>query len=264
MGERPNRRPWRAAWMGAFGAALTVAGAVIALGDDLLVGVGAAFLGLAMLAALPTTIPVSRRELPEVAPADGTSEAALVFRYSGRAVRAGTVSMGLFAAVMAMLALWPDEIAPGEPFARPLGIVTALFLGGMFVIGLGNSLHGGCLALSPRGLRNGRPAFGLFVPWEAIEDVAATETRGIPLIGIFVSDRRSIGTTRLGRLLLRLDRGRSGDVTLSPAVFQVEPAWVLETIRHYVEHPADRQELGTPAAVERFVRIAWAAEESRA
>jgi hypothetical protein len=242
--------------MAAFGAALTVIGIALLLGDDGIEGIAAIAFGLALLTAVPSGVPSARRELPVVAPVEGTADTALVFRYSTRAMRAGTVSMGLFTVVMAALALWPEELADGDLVARLVGAAGTVLLGGMFLLGVANSRHGGSLALTPAGLRSGRPGFGVFVPWDAIEGVAATQTVGTPLIGVYVKDRGAIEATRMARLLLRLDRGRAGDVTLSPAVFEVEPAWVLATLRHYVEHPEDRRELGTAAAVTRFVQMA--------
>lgn len=244
--------------MAAFGSALAVAGVAFILSGERVKGLAVVAMGLALLATVPLRVPTPRRELPVVAPVDGTVEAALVFRYSVRMVRAGTISTGLFTAVMIAVALWPDEIADGEPLVRPAGVIGTVLLGGMFLVGVANSRHGGSLALTPRGLWNGRRGFGVFVPWDIVEEVVSAEIPGTPLIGVYVTDRGSIQTSRVARFFFRLNRGRVGDVTLAPTIFQVEPAWVLATIRHYLEHPGDRRELGTAAAVTRFVQIAHA------
>ena len=79
------------------------------------------------------------------------------------------------------------------------------------------------------------------VPWEAIQQVRATEVttyvRGVrisePLVGIDVSDPQAIQTGQLERLLLPLNRRLAADITLPIRTLDIDPALLYAALRYY-------------------------------
>lgn len=239
---------------------LLAVAAVVAGSYELSQGNERGFVGLAVAlgaaAAIPWYLRPNKTADPSAAVVDGRAEPGLVFVYSTSRIRAATAAMAVLTAGMIALALWPETIATGMPLARPIGVVGAIFAGGMSTIGVANSRKGGSFALTPTGVFNGRAGYGSFVPWEVVDRVSRTEVKGTPLVALFVSDRDAIEVRGFARWLTRLDTGVYGDVTTSPWALRVDPDVLVAAIRHYLEHPADRRELGTHRAVERFRAIA--------
>jgi hypothetical protein len=90
------------------------------------------------------------------------------------------------------------------------------------------------------------------VPWEAIQQVRATEVAvREPLVGIDVSDPQAIQTSPLERLLLPLNRRLAADVTLPIRTLDIDPPLLYRALRYYHQHPQDRAELATQAGVAR-------------
>jgi hypothetical protein len=97
------------------------------------------------------------------------------------------------------------------------------------------------------------------VPWEAIQQVQATEmtthVRGVsvrePLVGIDVSDPQAIQTGPLERLLLPLNRRLAADVSLPVRTLDIDPPVLYQALRYYHQHPQARAELATQAGLAR-------------
>jgi hypothetical protein len=97
------------------------------------------------------------------------------------------------------------------------------------------------------------------VPWEAIQQVRATEVtthvRGVavgePLLGIDLSDPQAIQTGPLERLLLPLSRRLAADLSLPIRTLDIDPPLLYEALRYYHQHPQARGELATQAGVAR-------------
>jgi hypothetical protein len=97
------------------------------------------------------------------------------------------------------------------------------------------------------------------VPWEAIQQVQATEVttyaRGVrisePLVGIDLSDPEAIQSGPLERLLLPVNRRLAADITLPVRTLDIDPALLLEALRYYHQHPRARAELATQAGLAR-------------
>jgi hypothetical protein len=97
------------------------------------------------------------------------------------------------------------------------------------------------------------------VPWEAIQQVRATEVttqvRGVaveePLVGIDVSDPPAIQTGPLERLLLPLNRRLAADLALPIRTLDIDPPLLYGALRYYHQHPQARAELATQAGLAR-------------
>ncbi len=127
---------------------------------------------------------------------------------------------------------------------------------GFWMVSMAVAVAGAGVASLSSGRERGIAGLALgFVPWEAVVRVARTEVNRTPLAGVFVSDRALMQTTGAARILARLDSGSYGDLIASPWALRADPDALVETIRHYLEHPEGRRELGTHRAVERFEEI---------
>jgi hypothetical protein len=97
------------------------------------------------------------------------------------------------------------------------------------------------------------------VPWEAIQQVRATEVtsyvRGVavrePLVGIDLSDPQAIQTGPLERLLLPLNRRLGADISLPIRTLGIDPRLLYQALRYYHQHPEARAELATEAGLAR-------------
>lgn len=109
------------------------------------------------------------------------------------------------------------------------------------------------LLLSPSAVVIAAGGARTVVPWEAIEQVRATEVttyaRGVrisePLVGIDLSDPQAIQTGQLERLLLPLNRRLAADITLPIRTLDIDPALLYAALRYYHQHPEVRDELET-------------------
>lgn len=145
---------------------------------------------------------------------------------------------------------------PGEsPWpVRLVGAVGTMFfgVGGLVAArrGWGRNWR---LLLTPSAVVIAMAGARTVVPWEAIQQVQATEVtthvRGVavsePLVGIDLSDLEAISTGPLERLLLPLNRRLAADITLPIRTLDIDPALLYEALRYYHQHPQDRAELAT-------------------
>lgn len=73
------------------------------------------------------------------------------------------------------------------------------------------------------------------------------------MLGISLHDRKRVETTRIGRLLLPVNRLLSpAEITHPLDAFVARPAVVVATLEHYFTHPEERKLLqsGTAGAVD--------------
>jgi hypothetical protein len=177
---------------------------------------------------------------------------------------------GWAAACLALASLgfivFADAIAddPGEsPWpVRLVGAVGTVFFGvGGFIAAHRSWGRNWRLLLTPSAVVIAMGEARTRVPWEAIQQVRATEVtthvRGVavtePLVGIDLSDPQAIQSGPLERLLLPLNRRLAADITLPVRTLDIDPALLLEALRYYHQHPKARAELrdpgrtGTPA-----------------
>jgi hypothetical protein len=100
------------------------------------------------------------------------------------------------------------------------------------------------------------------VPWEAIQQVRATEVttrvRGVtvrePLVGIDLHDPQAIQTSALQRRLLPLSRRLAADLALPVRTLDVDQPLLYQALRYYHQHPQARAELATQAGLVRLQR----------
>ena len=152
---------------------------------------------------------------------------------------------------------------PGEsPWpVRLVGAVGVVFFGvGGFVAARRGWGRRWRVLLSPSAVVIAIGGARTVVPWEAIQQVRATEVtthvRGVairePLVGIDVSDPQAIQTGPLERLLLPLNRRLAADITLPIRTLDIDPALLYQALRYYHQHPQARGELATQAGLARM------------
>lgn len=176
--------------------------------------------------------------------------AGLVFRYDAIPTYLLSAFLGMTtAALIAMgFVAAADATLQGYAVAAVLGglaILTVVFLA-VFL-----KLAPGQVVVGPDGVHHRGLTFTHFVPWEAVVDVAALWSHS-PVIFI-----RTIGSSAT---VTRNYLGRStpGPQALSPfdtisgRWLAADPAILLQTLAHYIVHPADRPELSDPAALRRI------------
>ena len=246
----------------AFALLTAAAGIAMTIGRDAAGPATAAF-GLALVCVYPAMLPRRPGVEPVVSQVAGTAESGLVFRRSRARVRSVVGGLGLFGLSFALMWASVEAFVDGadDRFLRIVAPLGAVLFGAMFVNGL-RGLDGGQLALTPRGVRFSQGGSVFFVPWESIVGVRATAMRSRPgggrepLIGMDLTTRDAVETSAVSRLLLKLTPRAYGDVTVAPRLFEVDPALVLATLRHFHENPAERQDLGSERALQRFGAIA--------
>jgi hypothetical protein len=152
---------------------------------------------------------------------------------------------------------------PGEsPWpVRLVGAVGTMFFGvGGFMLARRGWGRRWWLLLAPSAVVMAMGGARTVVPWEAIQQVRATEVtthvRGVavrePLVGIDVSDPQAIQTGPLERLLLPLHRRLAADITLPIRTLDIDPLRLYEALRYYHQHPQARAELATEAGLARM------------
>jgi hypothetical protein len=262
------RRPFAGwgqfAFMLVVGGLLSAGGLVLALtGQGAERGVGAT-IGLFFLGCLlstPLFLPGRRRgrlRLETVRLGDRHERGMLVPYSSWRTVL-------LFGAIACLalaflgLVVFADAMAdPGEsPWPlRLLGTVGGVFFGlGGVLFALRGWGRRWRVLLTPTAVVIGVGGARTVVPWEAIQQVRATEVttrvRGIavrePLVGIDLSDPQAIQTGPVERLLLPLNRRLAADVSLPIRTLDIDPRLFCQALRYYHQHPEARAELATEA-----------------
>jgi hypothetical protein len=153
---------------------------------------------------------------------------------------------------------------PGEsPWpVRLVGVIGVVFFGvGGFLLARRGWGRRWRLLLSPSAVVIAAGGARTVVPWEAIQQVRATEVtthvRGVrisePLVGIDVSDPQAIQTGQLERLLLPLNRRLAADITLPVRTLDIDPALLYAALRYYHQHPEARDELKTQDGLARLL-----------
>jgi hypothetical protein len=251
------------------GGLLTAGGLVLALtgrGADRGAGATIALFFLACLLAAPLLAPGRRRGRLrlETVRLGERQERGILVPYSGwrTALLLGVIAC--LALAMLGFVVFADAFAddPGQsPWPmRLLGAVGVVFfgLGGLVFAYRGRGRRWRVL-LTPSAVVIAAGGARTVVPWEAIQQVRATEVttrvRGIavsePLVGIDLSDPQAIQTGRLERLLLTWSRRLGADLTLPIRTLDIYPPLFYQALRYYHQHPQTRAELATPAGLAR-------------
>jgi hypothetical protein len=252
------------------GGSLSAGGVWLALtgrGAERGAGVTTALFFLACLLVAPLFAPRRRRARVRLEPVSlgGRQEHGVVVPYSGAGQAVLLVACALLAAACLGFVVFADAFAddPGEsPWpVRLVGGVGAAFFGLGFVVGARRGWgRRWRVLLTPSAVVITAGRARTVVPWEAVANVRATEVtthvRGLaigePLVGIDVHDLEAIRTGPLERLLLPLNRRLAADITLPVRTLDVDPARLIQVLRHYHEHPEARAELATPKGLARF------------
>jgi hypothetical protein len=267
------RRPFAGwgqfAFMLVGGGLLTAGGLVLALtgrGADRGAGATIALFFLACLLAAPLLAPGRRRGRLRL----GTvrlgerQERGILVPYSGwrtalllgviACLALATLGFVVFAGALA------DDPGQSPLPMRLLGAVGVVFfgLGGLVFAYRGRGRRWRVL-LTPSAVVIAAGGARTVVPWEAIQQVRATEAatrvRGVavsePLVGIDLSDPQAIRTGRLERLLLPWSRRLGADLTLPIRTLDIDPPLLYQALRYYHQHPQTRAELATPAGLAR-------------
>jgi hypothetical protein len=273
--EQPHgwRRPFAGWGQFAFmligGGLLTVGGLVLALtgeGADRGAGATIALFFFACFLAAPLFWPGRRqgRLRLETLRLGDRHQRGILVPYSGwrTALLLGVIAC--LALAMLGFVVFADAFAddPGQsPWPmRLLGAVGVVFfgLGGLVFAYRGRGRRWRVL-LTPSAVVIAAGGARTVVPWEAIQQVRATEVttrvRGIavsePLVGIDLSDPQAIQTGRLERLLLPWSRRLGADLTLPIRTLDIDPPLFYQALRYYHQHPQTRAELATPAGLAR-------------
>jgi hypothetical protein len=174
----------------------------------------------------------------------------LVFRYGAAPTYLLSAFVGMTTVALAGMSVLSaaQATAQGYVMAAVLGGL-AVFMAVFLVVLL--KLAPGRVVVGPDGVHHRGLTFTHFVPWEAVVDVAALWAHS-PVIFI-----RTIGSSAT---VTRNYLGRStpGPQALSPfdtisgRWLAADPAILLQTLAHYIVHPADRRELGDGQALRRI------------
>jgi hypothetical protein len=268
---RPFAGGWgQFAFMLVVGGLLSVGGLVLAVGGrgaERGAGATTALFFFACLLAAPLFAP-GRRRGPlrlETLRLGDREERGIVVPYSGWRTAVLLVATACLALASLGFVVFADAFAddPGEsPWpVRLVGAVGVVFfgLGGFLGARRGWGRRWRVL-LTPSAVVVAVGGTRTVVPWEAIQQVRATETttsvRGVrvrePLVGIDVSDPQAIRTGPLERLLLPLNRRLAADVTLPIRTLDIDPPLLYQTLRYYHQHPRARAELATQDGLARM------------
>jgi hypothetical protein len=268
--EQPQgwTRPFAGGWgefafMVVVGGLLSVGGLVMAVtgrGAERGAGASIALFFFACLLVAPLFAPGRRRgrlRLETLRVGD-RHERGVMVPYSGLRMAIVVVATACLALATLGFVVFAGAFAddPGEsPWpVRLVGVVGVVFFGvGGFIAARRGWGRRWRLLLSPSALVIAMGGARTVVPWEAIQQVRATEVttyaRGVrisePLVGIDVSDPQAIQTGQLERLLLPLNRRLAADITLPIRTLDIDPALLYAALRYYHQHPEVRDELET-------------------
>jgi hypothetical protein len=257
------------AFMLVSGGLLSAGGLVLALtGQGAERGAGAtiALFFLACLLSAPLFAPGRRRGRLrlETLQLGDRHERGVVVPYSGSRTAVLLGATACLALAGLGFVVFADAFAddPGEsPWpVRLVGVVSVVFFGlGGFMVARRGWGRRWWVLLTPSAVVIAAGGARTVVPWEAIQQVRATEVmthvRGVavaePLVGIDVSDPEAIQTGTLERLLLPLNRRVAADLSLPIRTLDIDPPLLYGALRYYHQHPQARAELGTQAGVAR-------------
>jgi hypothetical protein len=252
------------------GGLLSAGGLVLALtgrGADRGAGATIALFFLACLLAAPLLAPGRRRGRLrlEAVRLGERQERGILVPYSGWRTALLLGAIACLALAMLGFVVFADALAddPGQS-PWPMRLVGAV---GVVLFGLGGLVFAyrgrgrrGRVLLTPSAVVIAAGGARTVVPWEAIQQVRATEVatrvRGIavraPLVGIDVSDLEAIQTGPVERLLLPLSRRLGADVSLPIRTLGIDPPLLYQALRYYHQHPQARAELATQAGLTRI------------
>jgi hypothetical protein len=260
------------AFMLVVGGLLSAGGLVLALtgrGAERGAGATIALFFLACLLSAPLFAPGRRRGRLWLEPLQlgDRHERGVVVPYSGSRTAVLLGATACLALAGLGFVVFADAFAddPGEsPWpVRVVGVVSVVFFGlGGFMIARRGWGRRWRVLLTPSAVVIAAGGARTVVPWEAIQQVRATEVttrvRGVavgePLVGIDVSDPQAIQTGPLERLLLPLNRRLAADLSLPIRTLDIDPPLLYGALRYYHQHPQARAELGTQAGVARVQR----------
>jgi hypothetical protein len=208
-------------------------------------------LTMALVAALGATMRYRRVGLPGVVRTvvrDGS--AVTEIRYSAWQFPILNALMACCAVlpVMAAAEIFTRQRA-GSPTAVLLGAVGLFFASFLVAVAFGR-LRRGRLALSARGIAQRGWSFESGLEWSAVAGIkpVCTDHPAILVIGYRNADWRRRYTTRFWRI----DRLPPVPmIEVDCRQFDVDPRVLYDYLRTYVDDPAVRGELGTPAALRR-------------
>jgi hypothetical protein len=260
------------AFMLVVGGLLSAGGLVMALtgrGAERGAGATIALFFLSCLLSAPLFAPGRRRGRLRLEPLQlgNRHERGVVVPYSGSRTAVLLGATACLALAGLGFVVFADAFAddPGEsPWpVRVVGVVSVVFFGlGGFMIARRGWGRRWRVLLTPSAVVIAAGGARTVVPWEAIQQVRATEVttrvRGVavgePLVGIDVSDPQAIQTGPLERLLLPLNRRLAADLSLPIRTLDIDPPLLYGALRYYHQHPQARAELGTQAGVARVQR----------
>lgn len=177
----------------------------------------------------------------------GSTRPALVFPQSRGKRRVGVIGAGAFTIVGVLIVVSANALAEPDESALGvliLGLSCAVVFGLMTIAGLAAEVVGSSdVALLPEGVAGGGPGGGSFIPWDAIAEVDIIEVEGTPLVAVIADDPMAIETSSVGLLLSRFGRMTTGS-DLAYAGLVAPPEVLRDAIRHYLEHPDERERIG--------------------
>nr|WP_221379115.1 hypothetical protein [Actinoplanes polyasparticus] len=110
----------------------------------------------------------------------------------------------------------------------------------------------GQVVIGPDGFHHRGLTFTHFVPWEAVNDVAALWAHSPVVFVRTIGSSATVTRNYLGRDTAG-PQALSPFDTISGRWLAADPALLLRALAYYIVHPADRPELSTPAALHRIV-----------
>jgi hypothetical protein len=270
--ERPHgwRRPYagwgQVAFMFVAGGGLSAGGLVLALtgkGAERGVGATIALFFFACLLVAPLLAPGRRQgqlRLETLRLGD-RHERGILVPNSGWRTAVLLAAIACLALAMLGFVAFADAFAdPGEaPWpVRLLGVVGVAFFGLGGLVFARRSRRWRVL-LTPSAVVIAAGRARTVVPWEAIQQVRATEVttrvRGAtvrePLVGIDLRDPEAIQIGPLERRLLPLNRRLAADLALPVRTLDVDPPLLYQALWYYHQHPQARAELATQAGLVR-------------
>lgn len=164
----------------------------------------------------------------------------------------------IFAATLGSLAAWATAGAleftfTGEPPNPALvtlwGACAALSAGCLLLIAVGR-IRRGRLVLTEEGVHQEGRWGESFLAWDASSGIEPGHDGRIATIALLAPEG-ALQPRSTGRMA-RLEKPSSPGMHINTSVFDLDKALVYHLLRHYLETPQDRAELGTDASIERI------------
>ncbi|RSN68121.1 hypothetical protein [Actinomadura sp. WAC 06369] len=254
---RPGHGRARLAGFAGAGGVLVAFGYAMGMDDDPFGGAAIALTGAGLL-LVPAVLGVGRRRGPvslATRRAGGERHRGVVFpvRWSYRI--ALPLMLAAFGAGSAALSGTADPAVAGDPILLLIGAVLLAWSPRCLVGVLG--FRGVLLTPEAVVVRSGMHRTALRLPWREIDGVVPYERSGEggkehKLIALTVLDASHLRVRWWPRVKYRYFGVRDAETTVHAGRFGADPALLLLALRHYLDHPADRPELGGREAVERI------------